>query len=166
MSLYSFFILLLILLVLLHHSYTGNLLKVQCLLYPPPERPDIQAKVFWGPSGVGKTRRAWEEAKALGPVYIKTGTHKWWDGYRGEKFVIIDEFDGMIRLTNLLTWLDRYPCRVEYKGGSSPLLATHFWVTSNLPLEEWFPDAKPDQVAALRRRVKVTHMLATLPPSC
>ncbi len=118
-------------------------------------RNNIEAKYFWGQSGTGKTRLAWEEATIA--AYIKNPNTKWWDGYRGQDNVIIDEFTGRIDISYLLTWLDRYPCTVEVKGFSVPLKATRFWITSNLSLEECYPDAKAEQIAALRRRLNVTH---------
>lgn len=122
----------------------------------PLPREIALASVFWGPTGTGKTHRAWQEAS--GDAYIKMSSNKWWDGYMGQTRVIIDEFDGQIGITHLLRWLDKYPCSVEVKGGTLPLAATHFWITSNKPLEQWFPDASGAQVEALRRRVAVTHI--------
>lgn len=118
-------------------------------------RDQIVANYFWGASGSGKTRRAWDEATL--DAYIKNPNTKWWDGYRGQENVIIDEFTGRIDISYLLTWLDRYPCSVEVKGFSVPLKAVNFWITSNLSLEECYPDAKEEQRAALRRRLNVVH---------
>lgn len=111
--------------------------------------------MFWGPTGTGKTHRAWAEAGDS--CYIKTSSNKWWDGYRGETNVIIDEFDGQIGITHLLRWLDKYPCRVEIKGGSLPLRASKFWITSNKPIELWYDEkgATIEQIAALRRRCEI-----------
>jgi len=119
-------------------------------------RPNVQCYVYWGVTGSGKSHTAFEEAAALiGPtdVYVKAPSTKWWDGYRGEGSVIIDEFDGQIGITHLLRWLDKYPCRVEEKGGDLPLAATCFWICSNIDPENWYPTAPPAQKDALRRRL-------------
>lgn len=118
-------------------------------------RPEIDAQFFWGVSGSGKTRAAWDQAGL--DAYIKNPNTKWWDGYRNQENVIIDEFTGRIDISYLLTWLDRYPCTVEVKGYSVPLRAIRFWITSNLSIEECYPDAKDAQIQALRRRLRVTH---------
>jgi len=76
----------------------------------------------------------------------------------GQTKVIIDEFDGQIGITHLLRWMDKYPCSVEVKGGTLPLMATDFWITSNKPLEQWYPDASTNQVEALKRRVIISHI--------
>ena len=92
-------------------------------------RHDIRVIVFHGGTGLGKTRRAWHEAPN---AYIKNPNTKWWDSYRGEKEVILDEFTGRFDISYLLTWLDRYPCMVECKGSSAHLQAETLYITSNL----------------------------------
>lgn len=119
-------------------------------------RPEVSSRVFIGPSGVGKTRLAWEQAG--NDAYIKNPNTKWWDGYRGQANVIIDEFVGRIDISYLLTWLDRYPCTVEIKGYSLPLTAINFWITSNLNVDEWYPDAKQVHLNALKRRLNIEYI--------
>lgn len=132
----------------------------------PPVRPGVTVNTYWGESGTGKTRRAWYEAGTPATVYIKNPNTKWWDGYRGQETVIIDEFTGRIDITYLLTWLDRYPCLVEVKGYSTPLLATRFFITSNVDPRNWYPEANPAQQAALLRRMNITRFLLPWnPPS-
>jgi len=118
-------------------------------------RPGTTCLVFWGATGTGKSHRAWQEAGE--GCYIKNPSTKWWDGYRGETEVLIDEFTGQIGITYLLRWLDKYPCRVEEKGGDFPLAATKFWICSNTDPREWYPDANAETKAALLRRLEITH---------
>jgi len=119
-----------------------------------PFRPNIQVYVFTGVSGSGKSHRMFQEA---GPdYYIKSSTTKWWDGYRGESNVIIDEFRGQIAVEHLLKWCDKYPTFVEEKGGQQALKAERIWISSNKPIEEWYPDIDCLTLAALKRRVQIT----------
>jgi len=118
-------------------------------------RPTTSCKVFWGDTGTGKSHLAWEEAGQL--CYVKNPSTKWWDAYKGEENVLIDEFTGQIGITYLLRWLDIYCCRVEEKGGDLPLKATNFWICSNIAPTDWYPDATAQQRAALLRRLAVTH---------
>lgn len=122
-----------------------------------PVRDNINVRVYWGESGVGKTRRAWHEAGD--DVYIKNPNTKWWDGYRGQKKVIIDEFVGRIDISYILTWCDRYPCMVEVKGFSVPLEATEFWFTSNVNPTDWYMEINQQQRNGLMRRMNtILHM--------
>lgn len=122
----------------------------------PLPRNTVKARCFVGISGSGKTHRAYEESG--GEVYWKDPTNKWWDGYKGETHVIIDEFRGNIDLSLLLRWLDKYPCTVEVKGGTRSLCATHFWITSNRTPLKWFPELDVASTGALLRRLDIEEM--------
>ena len=111
--------------------------------------------VFWGRTGTGKSRTAWEEAGDV--AYCKDPCTKWWCGYKGQENVVIDEFRGAIGISHLLRWLDRYPVCVETKGGSEPLVASKIWITSNLDPRQWYPDLDEASQEALLRRLVVTH---------
>lgn len=109
--------------------------------------------VFWGRTGTGKSRRAWEEAGM--DAYSKDPRTKFWDGYRGERKVVIDEFRGSIDIAHILRWFDRYPVCVETKGSGYPLCAETIWITSNLPPWMWYPELDAGTRDALERRLIV-----------
>lgn len=109
--------------------------------------------VFWGRTGTGKSRRAWDEAGF--DAYCKDPRTKFWDGYQGEANVVVDEFRGGIDIAHLLRWLDRYPVRVEIKGSSRPLAATTIWITSNLDPRYWYPEIDEETRQALLRRLQI-----------
>jgi len=111
--------------------------------------------VFWGITGSGKSRRAWDEAGLEG--FPKDPRTKFWCGYRDQAHVVIDEFRGGIDIAHMLRWLDRYPVIVEIKGGAVCLAASKIWITSNLSPDDWYPDADQATKDALRRRLQVTH---------
>ena len=114
-------------------------------------------KVFWGPTGTGKSRTAWEQA---GPsAYTKCPRTKWWDGYRDQESVIIDEFRGAIDISHLLRWLDRYPVNVEIKGGTVALNAKYFWITSNIHPLRWYEGLDLETYQALERRLEIVNFL-------
>jgi len=60
--------------------------------FPLPR--SVSVSVFWGRSGTGKSRRAWAEGGEQ--AYPKVPTSKFWDGYRGQAHVILDEFRGKL----------------------------------------------------------------------
>jgi hypothetical protein len=116
---------------------------------------DRSCFLFVGRTGTGKSQRAWTEAGM--DAYAKDPRTKFWDGYRGEKHVVIDEFRGSIDVAHILRWFDRYPVRVELKGASTPLLAERFWITSNLPIEHWWPGLDAATIDAVKRRIEVIN---------
>lgn len=92
-------------------------------------------------------------------AYSKDPRTKFWDGYRGQEHVVLDEFRGAIDVSHLLRWFDRYPVRVEIKGASTPLLVKKFWITSNLPVEAWYPQVDAETLEALKRRINIIHFV-------
>jgi len=87
------------------HHY-GNILRIRGD-YVKPLAMVRTCDVFWGPTGVGKSRSAWDLAGV--EAYGKDPRTKFWCGYQNEKHVVIDEFRGGIDVAHLLRWLDRYP---------------------------------------------------------
>lgn len=116
-----------------------------------PRAMERIVSVFWGDSGTGKTRRAWEEAGLH--AYPKGATTRFWDGYRNHEHVVLDEFRGDVALSLLLQWLDRYPLIVECKGSSVVANYSKIWITSNLHPRDWYPNADAEGLAGLLRRI-------------
>lgn len=125
--------------------------------YAKPIAMERQVFVFYGPTGTGKSRRAWAEA---GPeAYAKDPRSKFWCGYQGQESVVLDEFRGGIDISHLLRWTDRYPVYVELKGSSLPLSVSKFWITSNLHPSLWYPELDAATYAALERRLTIEEIL-------
>jgi len=115
--------------------------------------------VFFGPTGTGKSHRAWAEAGT--DAYAKDPRSKFWCGYVDQINVIIDEFRGGIDIAHILRWTDKYPVTVEIKGSSKPLRATSFYITSNLHPSQWYPELDGRTVEALLRRLELIEMTET-----
>lgn len=114
-----------------------------------PVRQDGQTvftTVYWGDTDIGKSWRAQFEAVQATGVYYKLATPQdqrhtvWWDDYKGEEDVIIDEFSGQISLQYMNTICDRYKCRVQTKGGSVLINMRRLWITSNDNPISWWPN--------------------------
>lgn len=137
------------------HYRTLRAIATDYLQAPAQER---KVNVYWGQTGTGKSRRAWDEAGLA--AYPKDSRSKFWCGYQGQENVVIDEFRGGIDIAHILRWFDRYPVIVEVKGGAVALRAKTIWITSNLEPKAWFPDADAETISALLRRLDVTHFQA------
>jgi len=118
---------------------------------------------YWivGKPGVGKSRlaRHMAEVDFEGRFYYKDALNKWFDGYNGEMFILVDdlELDAKYQGHLLKTLADLYPCRVEIKGASAYVRPKVVCVTSNYTIEEIFQEEL--LVQALKRRFKVVKML-------
>lgn len=99
------------------------------LLKDKPKERNVECIWYWGETGTGKTRTAVDKLGGVENLYMKA-SNKWWDGYQGEDNVLLDELDGASWIANFIKrWSDRYPCLLEYKGGTMNARYTRFYVT-------------------------------------
>jgi len=137
-----------------YFMFNSSYYRSLCAISADHQQPIAQIKtinVYFGATGTGKSRRAWDEAGL--DAYAKDPRTKWWDGYKGQNHIVIDEFRGAIDISHILRWFDRYPVRVEKKGGSYPLCATTIWITSNLSPDAWYSELDSETKQALQRRL-------------
>ncbi len=117
---------------------------------------DIHNELYWGDAGTGKSRKARDENPDAFPL-----TTKWFDGYSGQKVVIIDDFRGWIPPSTLKHILDRYAYYPEKKGGFVKAMWEKVIITSNHTIRSWWPGAttltEADYKAIERRIETVIH---------
>ncbi len=122
-----------------------------------------EVRVYYGPPGSGKSRRALSEAGTDSYWLVRprtTGGGVWWDGYSGQPTVVIDEFYGWLTRDFLQRLVDRYPLMIETKGGALSFTSKLIIITSNLHPKQWY---KKVGLGALKRRLlppigKVVYM--------
>lgn len=115
----------------------------------------IKNKWLWGPPGVGKSRHCWD---MQGTKFNKP-CNKWWDGYKGEEVVIIEDMDptkAQMLAHHMKIWGDRYPFTAEIKGGATAITPCYrLMVTSNYSPEQCFQNT--EDLEAIRRRFTIEH---------
>lgn len=127
--------------------------------YPQPSPPTIEGLLdniwYFGKPRVGKSVQARKDFDAK--FYTK-GLNKWWDGYRGEANVLIDDFDKAHAVLgcHMKQWCDRYPFRAEMKGTSIEIRPQRIIVTSNYTPAEIF--TCPIQVEAICARFSLREV--------
>lgn len=132
--------------------YGKNIDQLRICQRPPTRVGPPVLQVFWGNTGLGKTRRVHEECPPE-ELWIHPG-EKWFDGYDGHKYVLFDDFDGgWFKLGYLLKLLDRYTFQVPIKGGHVWWNPEFIYITSNIDPREWYSNAAQKQVDALLRRL-------------
>lgn len=117
-----------------------------------PRNHPVEVHILQGPTGTGKSKWCMEN---FPDAYWKQRSN-WWDGYTGQRVVVIDEFYGWLPYDLLLRICDRYPLLVETKGGQAQFVATTILLTTNMVPSSWYKNA---YFPALARRVQHWHVL-------
>ena len=127
---------------------------------------EMYVEYVYGAPGSGKTHYAFEQAGESWYILSQAKSEEqaninvWFDGYEGERCLIIDDFDGWIPYRLLLRILDKWPLRLEIKGGSVTACFEHVIITSNIQVEECYPYR---DIAPLDRRINKIKKLSNLP---
>ena len=129
--------------------------------FSPPE-----VHVIFGPTGTNKSRRVWDSIKDADGNYdtseffklspdMAGGATVWWDGYCGQKIVLIEEFrPGHMKFNTLLDITDGYPTKVQVKGTSVHWSPEKIFITSPVSPYEWYPNlTAQDKLDQLLRRI-------------
>lgn len=115
----------------------------------------VEVILLEGPPGCGKTSWAFN-TYSDSDIYIlncNSNNTLWFDGYDGEKVLLIDDYKGWIKYTELLKILDIYPYRCQIKGSYTYALWDKVIITSNYDYHHWYNEGI--DIRALERRIKI-----------
>lgn len=133
--------------------YGNGICRLKLYSKPPSRDGPPKIRVYWGATGLGKTRRVYSECPSE-DLWIHPGD-RWFDGYDGQEAVLFDDFDGgWFKLGYLLKLLDRYTFQVPIKGGFAWWQPSQIFITSNVDPKLWFQGANDAQQQALQRRLR------------
>lgn len=121
-----------------------------------PSFNEVKGIWLWGKPGTGKSRFAFDYDNLAYPKMA----NKWWDGYKDQKTVVLDDIgkDHRVLGYHLKRWCDRYPCIMEIKGTALPCSYDTFIVTSNYnPDTIWSEDE--EMAEAIKRRFLIINVL-------
>lgn len=121
------------------------------------ERPPSTLTLLIGNPGCGKTWYV-RDLEGRRKCYYPHAGSKWFDGYRGQPAVLLDDFAGASsnwRLDFCLQFLDVYEMQLPVKGTHTYHLAERVYITSNIHPWCWYKwSGRTIQYQALVRRFK------------
>jgi len=133
-----------------HHRYFEHYYSSRT----EPRRRCPRVLVMWGDSGCGKTIHANLCDPAVTyfvPIGSSGGT--WFDGYDGQKTVLLDDFYGGMKHSFFLRVLDGYALMVQVKGSFVTLCHDLIIITSNAAPETWYSYKVQAPAFAMLRRL-------------
>lgn len=111
-----------------------------------PLNRDVKVILLIGKAGTGKSRYAYDNY----PNLFSKPDGEWFDGYCGQKTLLLDDFYGGMSYPTLLKVCDRYPFNAAVKGGFVYAQWDTIIITSNIPYQQWYPFR---DMSAFRRRI-------------
>lgn len=106
-------------------EYRGLLVK--------PRDFETEVEIICGPPGCGKSRSAYEQ----GALFLEY-ENNFFLNYDHQEIVCFDDFEGHeLPRKTLLRLCDRYPLKINVKGGSKEFVAKKIIFTSNRRPEQW-----------------------------
>lgn len=108
----------------------------------------LEVNALIGDAGCGKTRVVHDLCPDV--FTVNCGEVFPFDGYDGEKEILLDDFYGNLPYHEILRILDGHQYKVNIKGGHRYAQWTKVFITSNKPAEDWY---KMGLTPALARRI-------------
>lgn len=115
----------------------------------------LHVEYIWGATGVGKTRSVMDKHGYKNVFRVTNYAHPF-DGYRGERVLLFDEFRSSLPLADMLKYLDGYPLMLPCRYADKVACFTEVYIISNIPLEQQYPNVQveePASYAAFLRRI-------------
>lgn len=145
-------------------TYTGTYIRymknIKQLFYDElwnrtPKWTNVETTVRWGEAGTGKTRWVYDTYDEKDIYRLTRGDNGgvWFDGYEGQKVLLIDDFYGWLLKGKLFEYLDGNKFRIQVKGGFTTKAWEKVIITSNRHPKEWYRDLNEYQKNALKRRL-------------
>lgn len=119
---------------------------------------EVTFQLYYGATGTGKTSQVYSDYFES-EIYEKN-PNKWWDSYKGQKCVLIDELRpdcAKALQTHFKKWLNIAPFQAEIKGGTIRIRPQIIIITSNYSLEQLWGYDQEGAYLPMKRRLKCTH---------
>jgi len=132
-----------------------DMLDIKDLQEAPPRvtHRDIECILRIGDTETGKSTALWAGHTVEDTYNVEPANGSlWWDGYRYQDRIVIDEFKGQIDAKMLNKILDKFPFDLQIKGKQGHAHWTKVEVASNYPINKWYSD--PIEQRTVARRFK------------
>lgn len=143
---------------IMYHQYGRTLEKIQDIAMNRNIRTQMTQGIWiYGRTATGKSEQAHEGYNPETHYKVPLEDNGWWDGYKQQEIVIMDDFRGQIPYDQLLRILDKYPYSVKrrHREPISFTSKTVIITCSQHPADIYHNRAEKDSIEQLLRRLVV-----------
>lgn len=140
-----------------YHQYGRTLEKLEDDVLRKKWRTWMTKGIWYhGKTGTGKSHKAFKDYHP-DTHYLYRHDNGWWEGYKGQEVVIINDFRGEIKYNELLQIIDKWPYFVKRRCREPvPFLSKLVIITSSKrPEEVYYNLSQNDSIEQLMRRIDV-----------
>lgn len=123
-------------------------------LYSVPRNFMTMGVLLTGRTGTGKSKIMMLISQFVGESCWVNSDLRWFDPYQGERMIVIDEVRDL-KISMMLRLVDRYPLKLEVKGGFVEMTATMVMMSSNLSWNQLSCSLDIRTIEALKRRISI-----------
>lgn len=145
-----------------HYQYGRTFDKIEDITMRKKFRTEMTKGIwYYGKTGVGKSHKAFENFSPATHYVLNINDNGWWEGYKQQDTVIINEFRGQIPYGELLDLVDKWPKSVKRRNREPmPFISKTLIITSSMhPAEVYKNIVKgPESIQQLERRFEIILM--------
>lgn len=122
---------------------------------------DLHVVYLWGKSGTGKTRSVMDQYGYRNVYRVTDYVHPF-DGYKGERVIVFEEFRSSLPIADMLNYLDGYPVDLPCRFSNKVACFDTVYIISNIPLDKQYPNVQfnePETYKAFCRRISCEEEL-------
>lgn len=139
--------------------YHSGIMKMKSLIDKKKSKNwrDVEVTVLYGKAGSGKTSYVSNKHGYNNIFTLNLEAEKFmFDGYDNEDVLLIDDFNGGIKYTQLLRILDGHPLPLNVKNGRCYANFTKIYITSNVTPANWYKNIFDNLKRRLTNCLEVT----------
>lgn len=117
---------------------------------------DLEVTYIYGKTATGKTSYVMNKYGYKNVCKI-TNYKNPFDNYKCQDVILFDEFRSSITISDMLQYLDGYPCSLPSRYSDKQACFTKVYIISNIPLDEQYKNIQNEQVSTWNAFVRRIH---------